>query len=44
MKNSRVINEWIEEGEIADPYRILYPEKAEFSYTSFRREGNIGIG
>ena len=42
VQNSRVINEWIEEGEIADPYRILYPEKAEFSYTSFRREGNIG--
>ena len=42
VQNSRVINEWIEEGEIADPFRILYPEKAEFSYTSFRREGNTG--
>ena len=42
VQNSRVINEWIEEGEIVDPYRIIYPEKPEFSSTSFRREGNIG--
>ena len=41
VQNSRVINEWIEEGEIADPYRILYPEKAEFSYTSFRRKETL---
>ena len=42
IQNSRVINEWIEEGDFVDPFRILYPEKAEFSYTSFRREGNTG--
>ena len=42
LQNSRFLNEWIEEGEMLDPYRVLYPEKIEFSYTSFRRVDNIG--
>ena len=25
-----------------DPFRVLYPEKIEFSFTSFRRVDNIG--
>ena len=42
LQNSRFLNEWIEEGEMVDPFRVLYPEKIEFSFTSFRRVDNIG--
>ena len=42
LQNSRYLNEWIEEGELVDPFRVLYPEKVEFSFTSFRRVDNIG--
>ena len=42
LQNSRFLNEWIEEGELVDPFRVLYPEKIEFSFTSFRRVDNIG--
>ena len=40
--NSRYLNEWTDSGDIVDPFRILYPEKVEYSYTSFRRNDNIG--
>ena len=42
LHNSRYLNKWIDSGDIVDPFRILYPEKVEFSYTSFRRNDNIG--
>ena len=40
--NSRFLNNWIAEGEMLDPFRVLYPERTEFSYTSFRRGDNFG--
>ena len=33
LQNSRYLNKWIEEGELVDPFRVLYPEKVEFSFT-----------
>ena len=41
-QNSRYLNEWIDGGDIVDPFRVLYPEKVEYSYTLFRRDDNIG--
>jgi len=35
--NSKEINKWMREQNVIDPFRLLYPEKVEFSYTSFRR-------
>ena len=29
--NSRFLNNWIVEGEMLDPFRVLYPERTEFS-------------
>ena len=40
--NSKEINKWMREQNVIDPFRLLYPEKVEFSYTSFRRNDNIG--
>ena len=40
--NSRYLNNWIIDGNVLDPFRVLYPERTEFSYTSFRRADNIG--
>ena len=40
--NSRFLNNWIAEGVMLDPFRVLYPERTEFSYTSFRRGDNFG--
>ena len=42
ITNARVINEWIYSGKIVDPYRVLYPETREYSYTSFRRGDTLG--
>jgi hypothetical protein len=41
LANSNVINEWIDEGFVIEPFRALYPEKKEYSYVSFR-QGNGG--
>jgi exonuclease III len=35
-QNSRIINEWIENGLFLDPFRTLYPEAKETSYIPFR--------
>jgi exonuclease III len=35
-QNSRIINEWIENGLFLDPFRALYPEAKETSYIPFR--------
>jgi exonuclease III len=45
-QNSKVINRWIDENFLIDPFRVLYPEQKEISFLSFRREsqGNIGGG
>ena len=32
LQNSLYLKEWIEEGELVDPFRVLYPEKVEFSF------------
>ena len=42
LHNSRYLNKWIDSGDIVDPFCVLYPEKVEYSYTSFRRNDNIG--
>jgi exonuclease III len=34
-QNSLVINEWIANGILLDPFRVLYPEKKEVSYIPF---------
>jgi hypothetical protein len=34
--NSRVINQWIEEGFAVDPYRLMYPLQQEVSHIPFR--------
>jgi exonuclease III len=34
--NSRILNEWIENGMLLDPFRTLYPEAKEMSYIPFR--------
>jgi exonuclease III len=41
IANLRVINEYIREGFWVDPFRILYPERKESSFISFRRDINI---
>jgi exonuclease III len=39
-QNSVVINEWIANGTLLDPFRVLYPEKKEVSYIPFRVQPN----
>ncbi len=39
LQNSKVINKWIDDNLLVDPFRVLYPELKEISYLSFRKEG-----
>jgi exonuclease III len=39
-QNSLVINEWIANGTLLDPFRVLYPERKEVSYIPFRTQPN----
>jgi exonuclease III len=39
LQNSKIINSWIRNGLVIDPFRALYPEAREVSYVSFRRDG-----
>jgi hypothetical protein len=41
--NSRVINGWVEEGFVIEPFRALFPFQKEISYIPFRqtRGGNV---
>jgi exonuclease III len=43
IQNSRVINRWIDENFLVDPFRVLYPEQKEILYLSFRRNVEEGI-
>lgn len=36
VQNSRIINRWINEGRVMDPFRTLYPLQQEVSYLPFR--------
>jgi exonuclease III len=38
--NSRIINQWIEEGFAVDPYRLMYPLQQEVSHIPFRSVRN----
>jgi exonuclease III len=38
--NSRILNEWIEEGLCMDPFRVLYPEDKEYSHIQFGEDRN----
>ena len=37
IENSREINKWLNDWRLADPFRVRYPDVAEYSYMSFRR-------
>jgi hypothetical protein len=39
-QNSLVINEWIANGTLLDPFRVLYPERKEVSHIPFRTQPN----
>jgi hypothetical protein len=41
VQNSRILNEWIRNGLVIDPYRALYPENRAVSYIPFRQR-NVG--
>ena len=41
-QNSNILNKWIRDGNMVDPYRALYPETREISYVSYR--GGAGGG
>ncbi len=36
VQNSRVLNEWLTNGIVVDPYRAMYPENRVVSYIPFR--------
>ena len=40
ITNSRILNEWIEEGLCMDPFRVLYPEDKEYSHVQFGEDRN----
>jgi hypothetical protein len=42
VQNSRILNEWIRNGLVIDPYRALYPENRAVSYIPFRQR-NVGV-
>jgi hypothetical protein len=39
-----MLNRWIDEGLVIDPYRALYPDAKEISYVSFRGRNERGGG
>jgi exonuclease III len=41
-QNSNVLNDWIRDNFLVDPFRTLYPEMREFSYIPFRDRGRDG--
>ncbi len=41
-QNSNVLNDWIRENILLDPFRALYPETKEYSYIPFRNRGRDG--
>ncbi len=44
LQNSYILNRWIDEGMVIDPYRALYPDAKEISYVSFRGRNERGGG
>ena len=42
IENSREINKWMAEWRLTDPFRVRYPDVAEYSYMSFRRNDEFG--
>jgi hypothetical protein len=43
-QNSRIINEWIDEGWTIEPFRTMYPLQKETSYIPFRMDSRTGGG
>jgi len=41
-RNSKILRDWVNEGTVFEPFRAIYPDRVEHSYTSFRRENNFG--
>jgi hypothetical protein len=44
LQNSNILNRWIDEGLVIDPFRALYPDAKEISYVSFRGRNERGGG
>jgi len=41
-KNLEYIQKWLREGRAKEPFRLIYPDRVEYSYISFRRVNNFG--